>query len=121
VAKRATEADPEQRRAARHVFITFAWYKRIDDAALHDEEGVARSCDVSEDGVGIVTSRPLPVSARLFLELIAGTTRLSALGRVVHSAVLPNGHFRLGVRIESVPPTCKLAWQRLIDHESRHD
>jgi hypothetical protein len=105
----------EQRRAARHSLVSFAWYKRIDEGADDDEEGVARSCDVSEGGVGIVTVRAFPTNARVLLELIARGSRITALGRVMHSAALPNGNFRIGIRIENVPPTCNLSWQRLIE------
>jgi hypothetical protein len=113
------EPDPEleQRRTKRHPFIAFAWYKRVDDRAASDEEGVARSCDVSDGGIGMVTTRPFPLNAYLFIELIAGESRISALGRVMHSSALTSGHFRVGVRVESVPPTCQLAWQQLLAEE----
>lgn len=113
LAKGGAPPEDEQRHAVRHSFITFAWYKRIDDGAADEEQGVARSCDVSNDGVGMVTTRNLPLNAYLFLELIAGGSRISALGRVKHTAAMANGHFRVGIRIQSVPPTCKLAWERL--------
>lgn len=110
---KSTGKEAEQRQVARRTCIMFAWYKRIDDAAADDEEGVAHSCDVSEDGAGMVTTRAFPAAAQLFLELIAETGRISALGRVIHSTALPNGSFRIGIRIETVPPTCRVAWQRL--------
>ena len=115
LAKNSQHPTTEQRHTTRRAAIMFAWYKRIDDAAADEEEGVAHSCDVSKDGIGIVTTRKLPEKARLFLELIAEGGRISALGRVVHGATLPNGQFRTGIRIEIVPPSCKLIWQQLTE------
>ena len=103
----------ERRVAARYEFAAFAWYKRIDDAAEASEEGVARSCDISETGVGIVTARALPVGAKVFLKIIAAGASVSAIARVMHCRALENGNFRLGLEVFCVPPTDRQVWKYL--------
>lgn len=108
-------AGADQRAAARHEYINFAWYKRIDDGAQEQEEGVARSCDVSESGVGMVVTCRLPSAARLFLELISRAGSISAVGTVMHCADVGNGCFRIGIRVDSIPPTDALTWRQMVE------
>lgn len=107
-------SNPHNRAAERFSFITFTWYKRVDDSAQSAEEGVARSCDISIAGAGMVTTRALPVGARIFLEVVSRLGNLSAIGRVAHCSPASDGCFRVGVRIEFVPPTDQLTLQRII-------
>jgi hypothetical protein len=93
--------------------VSFAWYKRIDDEARESEEGVARSCDVSQDGLGLVTTRVLPVGSRVLVELITETGNLSVVGTVRHCSPREQEQVRIGVFVEIVPPTDKLTWRRL--------
>jgi hypothetical protein len=106
--------DHEKRGASRLDYVHFAWYKRIDDSALESEEGVARSCDVSGSGVGMITTRSLSAGSRLFIELIGRVGRISAIGTVVHCADVGNGCFRLGIRIDTLPPTDQGTWQQMV-------
>lgn len=106
--------NPHHRAAERLSFITFAWYRRIDDAAVASEQGVARSCDVSDTGAGLVTSRALPPGARLFLEVTSRVGNLSAIAVVAHCAPTQDGCFRVGLRIEFVPPTDQMTLLRIV-------
>ena len=108
-------AGSDKRVATRHEYINFAWYKRVDDSAMDSEEGVARSCDVSEGGVGMVVTRKIPAGARLFMELISRAGRISAIGTVKHCTDVGNGQFRIGIGIVSVPPTDQLAWKQMVE------
>lgn len=105
----------DQRRTPRHEYINFGWYKRIDSGARDAEQGVARSCDVSDSGVGMILTRPLPKAAQLFLELIGRAGSISAIGTVMHCADVGNGCFRVGIRIDSIPPTDELTWQQMVE------
>lgn len=103
----------ERRSGQRWGLITFAWYKRVDDAAAADEEGVARSCDVSAAGLGMVTARHLEVGARLFIELMTNAGNVSLIGRVRNLRPAPGGCFRLGILVEALPPSDRHSWERL--------
>jgi hypothetical protein len=105
----------EKRISQRFLFVSFAWFKRIDDAATQGEEGVARSCDISQTGTGMVTNRPLPVGSRVFLKLVSPLGNVSVLGKVMHCRGVENGCFRVGILIECVPPTDQVTWQRMMD------
>lgn len=105
----------DKRQKPRHEYINFAWYKRVDNAAEESDQGVARSCDVSDGGVGMIVTRPLPEAARLFLELISRAGRISAIGTVMHCADAGHGCFRVGIRIDTVPPTDELTWRQMVE------
>jgi hypothetical protein len=109
-----SDEDQDKRGAVRHEYVNFAWFKRVDDSALEADEGVARSCDVSGHGVGMITTRALPAGSRLFIELIGRAGRVSAIGTVVHCADAPNGCYRIGIRIDSLPPTDQLTWKDMV-------
>jgi hypothetical protein len=104
----------EHRAEPRHGYVHFAWYKRIDSSEKDGEEGVARSCDVSEGGVGMITSRPLPAGARLFIELICRDGRVAAIGTVAHADEAGNGCYRIGIRMEIFSPSAQLVWAQLV-------
>lgn len=106
--------DRDKRGAMRHEYVHFAWYKRIDDRALASEEGVARSCDVSGHGVGMITTRSLSAGSRLFIELIGRVGRISALGTVMHCTAVGHGCFRIGIRVDCLPPTDQGTWQQMV-------
>jgi hypothetical protein len=103
----------DRRASARYDFATFVWFKRIDDGANPSEEGVARSCDISETGVGLVTAKLLPAGAQLFLKLVASGASVSVIARVTHCRPVDNGSFRLGLKIECIPPTDRQTWMWL--------
>jgi hypothetical protein len=106
--------NPHHRASERLSFITFAWYRRVDDEAQVSEQGVARSCDISDTGAGLVTSRELPAGSRIFLEVTSRVGNLSAIAVVAHCAPTHDGCFRVGLRIEFVPPTDQMTLQRII-------
>lgn len=120
-----------QRRNARYRYVRLAWFHRLDDATYEDvlpvdasddgadrgeeapTEGMARSCDISKSGVGLVLTRPLPVGERIFLELVCDDGSVSLIGRVVHCSRRPDGFWRTGLDIEIVPPTDRLTLSRI--------
>lgn len=107
-------SNPHHRAETRHTFISFAWFRRVDDGASESDQGVARSCDISPNGAGLVTSRALPPGARVFLEVISRVGNLSAITVVAHCTPTNDGCFRVGLRIEFVPPTDQLTLQRIV-------
>jgi hypothetical protein len=98
----------------RHHFATFALYKRVDEGASDEEEGVARSCDVSLKGAGIVTTRELPAGARLFLEIVGQGGSVSVVGRVMHCTPTGAGQYRVGILVYCIPPTDQQTWKRIM-------
>jgi hypothetical protein len=108
--------DDEHRELPRSSFISFIWYKRLGDGAAEaPAEGLARSCDISEAGVGLVTPREIPAGALIFVEIATPEGGVSAVGRVMHSRALGNGAYRLGIQLEVVPPTDHAILAKLIE------
>lgn len=105
----------EARSHPRRRLVTFAWYKRIDDYAMDEEEGVAQSCDVSQGGLGIVTSRPIPARSRVLIELVTEGYRLCVVGSVAFCTSLGDERYRLGVKMSFVPPTQRANWRKLCE------
>ncbi len=108
----AETADGElnNRRAPRRSFVHFAWFQRIDSSEAEPAQGVVRSCDVAEKGVGFLATQPLPRGARLFLVLVSPMGRVSAVGTVAHCRLAETGYHRIGVAIDIVPPTDQAIW-----------
>lgn len=100
------EAD-DRRRSKRQSFIAFAWYHLITDEIVPEEElyGLAHSCDVSREGVGLIASRSLAADQKLFLKVVTSKGAFSAVGRVANCAPLEGGRYRIGVRFEILPPS----------------
>ncbi len=111
-----SEPPPSSNRRSyeRYAITTFAWYKRVDEGAADDEEGVARSCDLSLKGAGIVTTRDLPVGARVFLEIVAQEGSVSAVAQVMHCKATGAGQFRVGLLVFCLPPTDRQTWKRIL-------
>jgi hypothetical protein len=110
----STDDRNEQRVSQRHPFITFCWYKRIDDVAEDDEEAVAQLRDISEGGIGVLTANALPIGARLLVEIVSKVGRVSVLGKVTHCAPSSERSFRTGVKVYSIPPNDQLTWRRML-------
>jgi hypothetical protein len=104
----------EQRLSERHSFISFCWYKRIDDRAKDSEEAVARLRDVSAGGIGMMTGEALPVDARLLVEIVSQVGRVSVLCRVTHCSPTQEQGFRVGLKVDAVPPNDQMAWRRIL-------
>ncbi len=102
----------EARRHTRQALVTFAWFQRVDDAASPEDHGIARSCDISLGGIGMMVARSLPVGARLFLELVSQPGRLCVMGKVMHCSSADNGLFRVGIQVDLVPPGSQRLWRR---------
>jgi len=92
------------RRSGRVNVVSFAWFQVLGEK----EGGLARSCDISNRGIGIVTSRPVEAGSRMFIKLAHKGRSVSLLGLVMHSR--PEGElFRLGLELEIVPPVDRAA------------
>ena len=109
-----TSSWESQRSAPRHGIITLAWFKRVDDAALDSDEGIARSFDVSAAGIGLVTARSLPVGSRLVLQIAIPNGKVTAIARVMNVIPAATGAFRLGLQVYSVAPTDLATWKRMV-------
>ena len=104
---------PDGRRAERHKYVQFLWFHCVDGPT----GGLARSIDVSDEGVGFVASHEVAVNERLFLVLLTPLGKISTLARVMHCQAAGEGSFRIGVRVELIPPTDKAAWTSLLEKE----
>ena len=108
-----------QRLSPRQSYIHFAWFHRIDADVSSAEHGVARSCDIASGGLGFLTTRSMPIGARLFVVLVTPSGRVSAVGTVMHSRETDSGYFRVGVTIDIVPPTDQATWDSMTRRENR--
>jgi hypothetical protein len=104
-----------ERRAPRHRYVQFLWFHRLD---VGSGGGLARSVDVSEQGLGFVTSQQIQCGERVFLVLLTPFGRISTIASVMHSAAERDGSFRIGVRLDVLPPTDRAAWSTLVDKEA---
>jgi hypothetical protein len=110
---RAQPRPSEGRGAKRLRFVQFLWFQRLDETS-----GVlGRSVDVSEEGIGFVASRDVPRNERVFLVMLTPWGRISAIASVVHSSPVGKGSYRIGVRLEIVPPTERAIWTTLVSKE----
>jgi hypothetical protein len=105
----ATSKATDARRAERHRAIQFLWFHCLDG----ESGGLARTVDVSETGVGFITTQDVALRERVFVVLLTPFGRVSAIARVAHRSVLPEGTFRVGVQLEIVPPPDRVAWATL--------
>jgi hypothetical protein len=112
-----TAAKGEGRRAERRTCVKFAWFRRIDettDEPSGAEEGIARSCDISETGVGLIVPAALPAGARVFVEIVTTAGYLNFIGRVMHCRERDEGCFRVGIHMEIVPPTNRATLMKVL-------
>ncbi len=115
LAKTEPRAAADGRSAPRTKFVQFVWFQDLDAP----NGSLARSVDISETGVGFITSHEVTMGARVFLMLLTPFGRISSIARVVHCSKAGEDSFRIGVRLEIVPPTDKAAWATLVDKEAR--
>jgi len=97
-------AHREQRDSNRFTVVTFCWYSIVGDSS-EAHEGLARSCDFSSTGVGIVTPRPVDPGSHIFLEVASNRGQVSAVGVVAYCREDQDSCFRVGLRLEIVPPS----------------
>lgn len=105
------------RKEERREVVSFVWYKLLPvDPATGERsfEGVARSCDISPSGVGMVIARPLDPGAWVFLELGLRVGRVSVVGRVRHCHPMDGGLFRVGCALDVMPPNDRQAVAKLL-------
>lgn len=104
------------RQTHRQQVVRFVWYRLLEGEGS-EAEGVGRSCDISVGGVGMITPRPLPLDALVFLEIATREFNLSAVGRVRHSAPADGDTHRVGVSFVVVPPNDRVLLKRLCEPE----
>jgi hypothetical protein len=112
----ASEAPPDSRRSVRRNRIRFLWYCSVDEL---DARGLARTVDVAESGVGLVTNHQLAAGTKLFMVVVTRFGRVACLGKVMHVHQPEVGSYRVGVQIEVIPPTDRASWNRLLQEERR--
>ena len=78
-----------QRSGVRRPLVNFVWYQLLGEDIDESLAGIARSCDLSSSGAGIVTPRPLPTGALIFLEIATRKGNLSAVGRIIRCSPVP--------------------------------
>jgi len=113
--------DSKQRVAKRRSVVNFVWYRVLVDLSEESDDalcGIARSCDVSESGVGIFTPRPLPDGELIFLEIATRKGNLSSVGTIVYSRQVERGLHRVGIRLEIVPPNDRPILAKVLKSES---
>jgi len=81
------------------------------------EEGLARCRGISEHELKLVTSRPVRVGARLFVEIATRFGDLSLIGRVTSCAAGKVGPpYQMALALEIVPPNDRQVLDRLAEH-----
>jgi hypothetical protein len=93
----------DRRRAPRVRDYHSTIYTNYDEQGDIDEQGIARTLNVSERGVLLETASLLAPGTRLTLQLQLGEQILSLESQVMHTDRLPNGRFQVGLAIQSVP------------------
>ena len=97
--------DDERRRSQRTSYVAFAWYGLITDDEEPLQEGIARSIDLSLDGLGMVTPRPLALGRKVFVKIKAPEGTIAAVAVVVNVADHGEGTYRVGLRFEILAPS----------------
>jgi len=104
------DAIDKRRTQPRQSYAHFAWFHTIEPCGGNTARGVARSCDVAENGLGFVTAHRLPPGCRLFLVVVAPEGRVAAIGTVKHCRAESKGQYRVGASVDVVPPTDLPTW-----------
>ncbi|MDH5490889.1 MAG: PilZ domain-containing protein [Myxococcales bacterium] len=98
------------RRRDRHRLVRFAWYQEI---GVRTEGGLARSTDLTENGIGLIAARPIDLGARVFVQLALPAELISVVARIVHARG-EGALFRLGLAFEIVSPTDRATLRRVL-------
>jgi hypothetical protein len=109
------KAADERRQKSRATMVTFAWYQVLPHpgSGQPGASGISQSCDVSETGIGLLTTRDLPHAARVFIELSTGLGGLSAVAEVANCQRTSDGRYRVGLKLLVVPPSDREAFDRI--------
>ncbi len=96
----------DNRLATRHPTVNFIWYKIIDgsDDGKQPVEGISKSSDISESGVGMMVTRLIPKGTTVFVEVATRDFNISAVGKVVYTKYEGEGFYRAGVVFLAIPP-----------------
>lgn len=89
----------ELRQSGRSRVVGFAWFQVLGES----EGGLARSCDLSSSGLGLVTSRAIEPGLRVFLKLMHRGRSVSVVGNVMHCRQ-EGALYRVGLQLEVVAP-----------------
>lgn len=82
--------------------------RRIKDPILvfvyKDELGsrAARPLDLSTEGIGIDTAKPLTIGETLQIAIIIGESQINATGKIVYTRKERSGRFRSGIQFEGI-------------------
>ena len=99
----------EKRTSVRYHAVDLTWFKTLGVHSEASTEGISKMCDLSEAGIGLHLTQPLPVGELIFIEIASGKLSLSAVGRVMHQRETARGRYRIGVHFEVVPPNDRMA------------
>ena len=104
------EGAPDSRRSARHPFVQFLWFHGLGAG----RSGIGHTLDVSDHGMGFISSLRLIPNELAFLVILTPFGRISAIATVMHTTEHGPNSFRIGVRLDVVPPTDRAAWTTLV-------
>ena len=119
--KKESVSAADRRVASRHSTVKFVWYRVLSlesDGEDFPSEGISKTCDISETGIGLHAPRALPVGRIIFLEIATTEFNLSAIGKIIYSRPTTEGYHRVGVHLTIVPPNDRLLLMR---HFRSHD
>ncbi len=113
----SSASDMERRVATRHPLVHFVWFKLIEDdqAKTQDSpEGIAKLADISETGVGLHVTTPIPVGKTAFIEIVTKKFSLSCIGQIVYARKANEKYHRIGIHFTIVPPNDRLLLSRFL-------
>ena len=87
-------------RVRRYHLVAFTHY---DDEGGIQNQGLARTLDLSCKGLLFETTNPPDPRDRIILELQIGDEVLCLEGQVIHVELLPNQHYSVGVSWPEIP------------------
>lgn len=105
--KKDSVSKGDRRVAARHITVKFVWYKVLPSELNGEDfpnEGISKTCDISETGIGLHVPRGLPVGSHIFIEINTRNFNLSAVGKIVYSKATMEGYHRVGAHFLVIPP-----------------
>jgi hypothetical protein len=119
--KKESVSATDRRIASRYSTVKFVWYRILrleSDGEKLPSEGISKTCDISETGIGLHAPRALPVGRMIFVEIATTEFNLSAIGHIVYSKPTAEGYHRIGVHFTIIPPNDRLL---LMKHFGSHE
>lgn len=117
---RVSEGD--RRVATRHITVKFVWYKVLPlkpDGEDFPNEGISKTCDISETGMGLHVPRGLPIGRQIFIEINTKEFNLSAVGTIIYSRATMEGYHRVGVHFIVIPPNDRLLLSKHLSRDEK--